>query len=91
MTCADAGDAVTLGYLSLDDLSRTDRTAVCRANGWDDEIIRTAASQASRKPRPVDDRPVKAMPGRCEQTGCESFVRTGQTHCPSHAGSEMPF
>lgn len=45
MDCGDAADAVELGYLSLDELSRPERTELCKRMGWEDEIVRTSPSQ----------------------------------------------
>lgn len=63
LECADPADAVECGLLSLDDLPRPIRTQICKANGWEDAIVRTNRAQepgfgAGRKRR----RPVAEMP-----------------------------
>lgn len=61
MSPADLGDAVELGMVTLDELPRPVRTALCRRMGWEDEIVRTSPSQAPgakrRKPLRVAEVP----------------------------------
>lgn len=82
LTCADIADAINAGIVSLDDLPRVERTRVCKANGWEDEIIRTSPAQ---------------MPGarssakQCVEPQCSTFVKRGERYCAAHEHREMPF
>lgn len=92
MSCADPGDAVELGYLSLDDLPRTVRTAICRANGWEDDIIRTSGRSMHLAHRPdLASGPVRGLQPQCAEPGCGCYVKTGHTHCGRHGEAEIPF
>lgn len=57
MSCSDLGDAVELGYVTLDELPRPVRTALCHRMGWEDEIVRTSPSQSPGAQR---RKPIKA-------------------------------
>ncbi len=62
MGCADPADAIECGLMALDDLSRPELTKVCRANGWDDSIIRTSRSQEPGRRTAIRIRTVSEMP-----------------------------
>ena len=78
MACADPADAIELGLLDKTDLPRKAWTEICRANGWEDEIIRTS-------PGP------RRAPKRCEHPGCGAFRGAGERYCANHAKQDMPF
>lgn len=93
----DTADRAYVGLIGCDDVSRSEWTAICRVNGWEDSILRSGnAAKAFERSYAASGGLLgrTAAKPQCAYPGCGRWTASGAEHCAEHSHSlepAMPF